>query len=177
MTQNLLHAIREASREKDLEIDFIIHALEEAIATAARKFYHLEDKVVAVHDAEKDEIRAKEAIYFAFPFAAQSPAMEYQIQNGWCRPNEDQMPGACREWFTPQNLVHVRDGSAEVEVDAADPVARLRQGDRRRLAHAARGAQDERPALAGVGHRSLRGSGRHPGRALGRIGRIGRRRI
>jgi N utilization substance protein A len=58
MTQNLLHAIREASREKDLEIDFIVHALEEAIATAARKFYHLEDRVVALHDADKDEIRA-----------------------------------------------------------------------------------------------------------------------
>ena len=40
--------------------------------------------------------------YFAFPFAAEQPAFEYQIQNGWC-PNEDQMPGACREWFTPQN--------------------------------------------------------------------------
>jgi N utilization substance protein A len=58
MTTNLLHAIREASREKDLEIDFIIRALEDAIATAARKYYRLEDKVVAVHDAELDVLKA-----------------------------------------------------------------------------------------------------------------------
>ena len=43
----------------------------------------------------------------------------------------------------------------EVEVDAADPVARLRERDRRRLAHPARGTEDERPALAVVGHRIL----------------------
>lgn len=71
-------------------------------------------RVDIVNTVEKDEIRAKEAVYFAFPFAAQTPAMEYQIQNGWCRPNDDQMPGACREWFTPQNVVHVRDGDFSV---------------------------------------------------------------
>lgn len=71
-------------------------------------------RVEIVNTVEKDEVRAKEAVYFAFPFAAQTPAMEYQIQNGWCRPNEDQMPGACREWFTPQNVVHVRDGDFSV---------------------------------------------------------------
>jgi len=71
-------------------------------------------RVDIVNTVEKDEIRAKEAVYFVFPFAAQSPAMEYQIQNGWCRPNEDQLPGACREWFTPQNLVHVRDGDFSI---------------------------------------------------------------
>jgi hypothetical protein len=71
-------------------------------------------RVDIVNTVEKDEVRAKEAVYFAFPFAAQSPAMEYQIQNGWVRPNDDQMPGACREWFTPQNVVHVRDGDFSV---------------------------------------------------------------
>lgn len=80
-------------------------------------------RVDIVNTVDKVETRAKEAVYFAFPFLAggnpedQSVAastaskikMEYQIQNGWVRPNEDQMPGACREWFTPQNLVHVSD--------------------------------------------------------------------
>lgn len=71
-------------------------------------------RVDIVNTVEKDEVRAKEAVYFAFPFAARTPAMEYQIQNGWVRPNDDQMPGACREWFTPQNVVHVRDGDFSV---------------------------------------------------------------
>jgi hypothetical protein len=66
-------------------------------------------RVDIVNTVTKNEVRAKEAVYFAFPFAAQKPGLEYQIQNGWVRPNDDQMPGACREWFTPQNVVHVTD--------------------------------------------------------------------
>ncbi len=56
MSLNLVHVLKEASREKDLEMEFIVKALEDAIATAARKFYHLEEKVYAKHDPEKDII-------------------------------------------------------------------------------------------------------------------------
>jgi alpha-mannosidase len=77
-------------------------------------------RVDIVNTLEKVETRAKEAIYFAFPFAAEKPGLEYQIQNGWCRPNDDQMPGACREWFTPQNLVHVSDGAFSVAWSTPD---------------------------------------------------------
>jgi len=82
-----------------------------------RSEYQLYDKIKRVdivNTVEKVETRAKEAVYFAFPFVAEKPAVEYQIQNGWCRPNEDQLPGACREWFTPQNLVHVSDGAFSI---------------------------------------------------------------
>jgi N utilization substance protein A len=58
MSINLIHVLKEASREKDLEIEFIIKALEDAIATAARKFYHLDEKVYARHDPDKDIIIA-----------------------------------------------------------------------------------------------------------------------
>lgn len=84
------------------------------------RLYDQLKRVDIVNTIEKEETRAKEAVYFAFPFAAQQPALEYQIQNGWVRPNEDQMPGACREWFTPQNLVHVRDGDFSVAWSTAD---------------------------------------------------------
>ena len=88
-----------------------------------RSEYLLYDKIKRVdivNTIEKDETRAKEAVYFAFPFAAGKPGLEYQIQNGWCRPNDDQMPGACREWFTPQNLVHVSDGGYSVAWSTPD---------------------------------------------------------
>jgi hypothetical protein len=71
-------------------------------------------RVDVVNTFDKQPTRAKEAVYFAYPFAARQPAFEVQIQNGWCRPNDDQLPGACREWFTPQNLIHLRDGSFDV---------------------------------------------------------------
>lgn len=69
-------------------------------------------RVDIVNSLSKTATRDKEAVYFAFPFAANEPRFEYQIQNAWVRPNEDQLPGACREWFATQNLVRVRDGAA-----------------------------------------------------------------
>lgn len=71
-------------------------------------------RIDIVNSVQKDSIRAKEAVYFAFPFAAENPQFEYRIQNCWVRPNEDQLPGACREWFSTQNAVHVRDGDYSV---------------------------------------------------------------
>ncbi len=71
-------------------------------------------RVDILNTLRKDEIREKEAVYFAFPFATGNPTFEYQIQNGWVRPNEDQLPGACREWFTTQNVVHVKDASYSI---------------------------------------------------------------
>lgn len=58
MNINLIHVLKEAAREKDLDMEFIIKALEDAIATAARKYYHLEEKVYAKHDSDKDIIIA-----------------------------------------------------------------------------------------------------------------------
>ena len=96
---------------------------------SVRSEYLLYDKIQRVdivNTLEKTETRAKEAVYFAFPFAADKPAFEYQIQNGWCRPNDDQLPGACREWFTPQNLVHISDGAFSVAWSTPDaPLATL----------------------------------------------------
>jgi len=72
-----------------------------------------------------------EGVYFAFPFAAKAPALAYQIQNGWVRPNADQMPGACREWFATQNLVHLRDGSFSVAWSTPDaPIITLQDINR-----------------------------------------------
>ena len=54
------------------------------------------------------------------------------------------------------DLLDMGEGGPEIEVDPDDPVAARREGQRRRLAHPARGAEDERPALAVVGHGCLR---------------------
>jgi alpha-mannosidase len=82
---------------------------------------------------QKEEVRDQEAVYFAFPFAAQKPGFEYQIQNGWVRPNVDQLPGACREWFATQNLVHIRDGSFSIVWATPDaPLMTLTDIDRGR---------------------------------------------
>ena len=51
------------------------------------------------------------------------------------------------------DLVDVGKGRPEVEMDADDLVAGLRERDRGRLAHARRATEDQGPALAVVGHR------------------------
>jgi hypothetical protein len=72
------------------------------------------------NEVVKDATRLKEAVYFAFPFEAKSPKLAYQIQNGWLRPNKDQLPGADREWFTTQNLVRVKDGNFTTALSTPD---------------------------------------------------------
>ncbi|MCX6621727.1 MAG: hypothetical protein NTY38_11770, partial [Acidobacteria bacterium] len=62
----------------------------------------------------KDEVRSKEAIYFAFPFKVTPPQLAYEIQNTWIRPNVDQLPGACRDWFTTQNGVVAKDSELAI---------------------------------------------------------------
>src|SRR5262249_26564077 len=62
----------------------------------------------------KEDIRSKEAVYFAFPFRTAPSQFLYQVHNAWARPNDDQLPGACREWFATPNLVVSRDAGATI---------------------------------------------------------------
>ena len=71
-------------------------------------------RVDIVNRLKKQETRAKEAVYFAFPFRVTPPELAYQIQHAWVRPDADQLPGACRDWFTTQNVVVARDKGASI---------------------------------------------------------------
>jgi alpha-mannosidase len=68
----------------------------------------------------KEDVRAKEAIYFAFPFRVTPPELQYQVQNAWARPNVDQLPGACRDWFATSNLVLSRDAGVTIAFATPD---------------------------------------------------------
>jgi hypothetical protein len=67
-----------------------------------------------VNRLRKEGVRAKEAVYFVFPFRVSPPELLYQIQNGFVRAERDQLPGAGREWFTTQNLIVARDGGVSI---------------------------------------------------------------
>ena len=56
----------------------------------------------------------KEAVYFAFPFAAANPAVRYEAPLAVMRPDKDLLPGACRDWFTVQHFVEVSSKNAAV---------------------------------------------------------------
>ncbi len=69
--------------------------------------YEHERRVDVNFRLRKDHTFNKEAVYFAFPFAGTGPQFRYEIGGGNVRPNEDQFPGACRDWFSVQRWVTV----------------------------------------------------------------------
>ena len=66
-----------------------------------------EKKIQIWNRVHKDPVEAPEGVYFAFPFAAKAARFQYEIQNAWVDPEQDQLPGANKEWFTAQHWVSV----------------------------------------------------------------------
>ncbi len=80
-------------------------------------------RIDAVNHLTKTQTYEKEAVYFAFPFAAQKPTFRYEIPAGVVAANTDMLPGACLDWFTVQHFVEV--DSPEGAVTWATPDAPL----------------------------------------------------
>jgi hypothetical protein len=85
--------------------------------------YDTEKRIDFINRFQKERVWAKEAVYFAFPLAVRAPIFRYESQNGWVNPAEDQLPGACNEWFAVQNWVNV--SNAELSVTLSTPDAPL----------------------------------------------------
>jgi len=64
----------------------------------------------------KDPFTQKEAIYFAFPFAASSPQFEYEGENGTVNPARDALAGANHEWFTVGHWASVIGGGISAAI-------------------------------------------------------------
>jgi hypothetical protein len=62
----------------------------------------------------KKQTYAKEAVYFAFPFAAQQPTFRYEAPAAIVNANRDMLPGACLDWFTVQHFVEVEGRDATI---------------------------------------------------------------
>jgi hypothetical protein len=89
------------------------------IRTQLLLFNH-EKKLELVEDVTKKAVRAKEAMYFAFPFAMTAPEFRYEIQNGTVNPATDMYPGAGHEWFNVQHWVAVQQGGVSAAVMPLD---------------------------------------------------------
>lgn len=68
----------------------------------------------------KDPTDAREAAYFAFPWAATDPTFRFDTANGWVNPEEDLREGGANAWFAAQNWVNVQDGSGAVTLAVVD---------------------------------------------------------
>jgi hypothetical protein len=70
-----------------------------------------EKKIEFSEEVQRTATLAKEAAYFAFPFAADQPRFRYEIQNGVVDPAKDLYPGAGHEWYSVQHWVSVEDSA------------------------------------------------------------------
>ncbi len=71
-------------------------------------------RVDFVNHLTKTRTYAKEAVYFAFPFAASEPTIRYGVPAGIVNANTDMLPGACLDWFTVQHVVELEARDAAI---------------------------------------------------------------
>jgi hypothetical protein len=71
-------------------------------------------RVDIVNRLTKTETYEKEAVYFAFPFAAGQPTFRYECPAGIVNANTDMLPGACLDWFAVQHFVEIESGDAAI---------------------------------------------------------------
>jgi alpha-mannosidase len=79
------------------------------------------DRVEIVNIVDKKAIRAKEGVHFGFGFRVPEGVMRMDIPWAVIRPETDQIPGACKNWFTVQRFVDIsndRSGVTWATLDA-----------------------------------------------------------
>jgi hypothetical protein len=90
-----------------------------AIVTEIRLFDR-EKKIEFVEDVDKTEVKSREGVYFAFPFAMDRPQFQYEIQTGIVDPTKDMYPGAGHEWFSVQHWASVQQDGLSATVMPLD---------------------------------------------------------
>ncbi len=71
-------------------------------------------RVDIVNRLTKTQTYDKEAVYFAFPFAADKPTFRYECPAGIVNANTDMLPGACLDWFAVQHFVEIESSDAAI---------------------------------------------------------------
>lgn len=76
--------------------------------------YEHERRIDFVLRLDKVMTYEREALYVAFPVAGANPRFRYEVAGANVRPNEDHLPGGCRDWFAVQRWVTVNTDEAAV---------------------------------------------------------------
>jgi alpha-mannosidase len=65
------------------------------------------DRVDIINVIDKKPIRQKEGVHLAYPFNVPEGTVRMDLAWSVIRPNDDQLPGSCKNWFTVQRWVDV----------------------------------------------------------------------
>jgi hypothetical protein len=63
--------------------------------------------VDVINTIDKKKVRTKEAVHFGFPFAVPEGVVRIDLGFGVIRPEADQLPGSCKDYFSAQRWVDV----------------------------------------------------------------------
>ncbi|MCX6224835.1 MAG: glycoside hydrolase [Bacteroidia bacterium] len=85
------------------------------------RLVHGLDRVELINTLDKEMVRAKESVHFGFPFRIPDAIVRYDLGFGVVRPEANQLPGACRDYYSVQRWVDVsnQDYGVTVSVDEA----------------------------------------------------------
>jgi alpha-mannosidase len=78
------------------------------------------DRLDVVVTIDKEKVRAKESVHIAFPFAVPGAPPRVDVGWGFVRPEDDQIPGACRDFFCPRDSVDLANGDYGVTWTSLD---------------------------------------------------------
>lgn len=78
------------------------------------------DRIELVNHVDRLAVREKDSVHFGFGFEV--PGGTVRMETPWAvvRPNADQLPGACRNWFTVQRWVDVSNGERGITLAPLD---------------------------------------------------------
>ncbi|MBF8294651.1 MAG: Glycosyl hydrolase 38 domain protein [Bacteroidetes bacterium] len=65
------------------------------------------DRFDIINVFDKEAVRAKEGVHLAFPFSVPDGQLRYDVAHGIVRPEIDQLPGACKNFFSVVGWVDV----------------------------------------------------------------------
>ncbi len=75
--------------------------------TREYRLHALRNYVEIINTVDKQAVRAKEGVHFGFGFNVPDGVVRLDVPWGVVRPEEDQIPGACKNWFAVQRYVDI----------------------------------------------------------------------
>ncbi|WP_426585868.1 glycoside hydrolase family 38 C-terminal domain-containing protein [Mucilaginibacter sp. R-33] len=78
------------------------------------------DKIELINTIDKESIRTKESVHFAFPFSVPGAQVRYSIPWGSAAAEADQLPNANKNWFTMQRWVDVSNAAFGITWSSPD---------------------------------------------------------
>lgn len=75
--------------------------------TREYRLHALRNYVEIINTVDKKAVRAKEGVHFGFGFNVPNGTVRMDVPWGVVRPETDQIPGACKNWFTVQRYVDI----------------------------------------------------------------------